>query len=140
MNNTVAEKKAYDGIYNRVIKRIIDIIISGVALCIIWPIYLLIGILIVVDDGFPVLYRAERGGYMGKTFRIAKFRSMVRNADRIGGGTTAQHDPRITRVGAFLRKTKLDELPQIAQVFLGRISLIGPRPELLRYPGCFGTL
>lgn len=77
---------------------------------------------------------------MGKTFRIAKFRSMVRNADRIGGGTTAQHDPRITRVGAFSRKTKLDELPQIAQVFLGRISLIGPRPELLRYPGCFGTL
>lgn len=133
MDNKVAEKMAYDGIYNRVIKRVIDIVISSIALSIIWPILLIIGMLIVIDDGFPVLYRAERGGYKGKTFRIAKFRSMVKNADRIGGGTTAQNDPRITKVGAFLRKTKLDELPQIAQVWTGTISFVGPRPELLRY-------
>lgn len=85
------------------------------------------------EDGFPVFYRADRGGYLGRSFRICKFRSMVKNADRIGGGTTAFHDPRITKVGNILRKTKLDELPQIGQVFLGSMSFIGPRPELLQY-------
>lgn len=107
--------------------------ITGLALCIMWPFYLIISVAIALEDGFPVFYRAERGGYRGKTFRICKFRSMVKNADKIGGGTTAFHDPRITKVGNFLRKTKLDEIPQIGQVFLGKMSLIGPRPELLRY-------
>lgn len=125
--------QAYDGIYNRYIKRILDIVITGLALCIMWPFYLIISAAIALEDGFPVFYRAERGGYRGKTFRICKFRSMVKNADKIGGGTTAFHDPRITKVGNFLRKTKLDEIPQIGQVFLGKMSLIGPRPELLRY-------
>lgn len=125
--------QAYDGIYNRYIKRILDIVITGLALCIMWPFYLIISVAIALEDGFPVFYRAERGGYRGKTFRICKFRSMVKNADKIGGGTTAFHDPRITKVGNFLRKTKLDEIPQIGQVFLGKMSLIGPRPELLRY-------
>ena len=126
-------KKAYDGIYNRCIKRILDILISGTALMILWPFYLIIAILVAAEDGFPVFYRAERGGYRGQTFRICKFRSMVKNADKIGGGTTSFRDPRITRVGNFLRKTKLDEIPQLGQVFLGKMSLIGPRPELLRY-------
>ena len=127
------EKKAYDGIYNRYIKRILDCIISGVALLFIWPLYLIIGALIVAEDGFPVFYRAERGGYKGKTFRICKFRTMVKNADKIGGGTTALNDPRITKIGNVLRKTKLDEIPQIGQVFLGKMAIIGPRPELLAY-------
>lgn len=126
-------KKAYDGIYNRCIKRILDILISGTALLILWPFYLLIALLVASEDGFPIFYRAERGGYRGKTFRICKFRSMVKNADKIGGGTTSLRDPRITKVGNFLRKTKLDEIPQLGQVFLGKMSLIGPRPELLRY-------
>lgn len=125
--------KAYAGIYNRCIKRIIDVVITGIALCFLWPFYLVISIAIVMEDGPPVFYRADRGGYRGRTFRICKFRSMVKNADQIGGGTTALHDPRITKVGNFLRKTKLDEIPQIGQVFLGKMSLIGPRPELLRY-------
>lgn len=128
-------KKAYDGIYNRCIKRILDILISGTALLILWPFYLLIALLVASEDGFPIFYRAERGGYRGKTFRICKFRSMVKNADKIGGGTTSLRDPRITKVGNFLRKTKLDEIPQLGQVFLGKMSLIGPRPELLRYVG-----
>ena len=127
------EKKAYDGIYNRYIKRILDCIISGEALLFIWPLYLIIGALIVAEDGFPVFYRAERGGYKGKTFRICKFRTMVKNADKIGGGTTALNDPRITKIGNTLRKTKLDEIPQLGQVFLGSMSVIGPRPELLKY-------
>lgn len=126
-------KMAYDGIYNRYIKRVLDILISGAILLLIWPILLIVSIAIAVEDGFPVFYRAPRGGYQNREFRICKFRSMVKNADRIGGGTTAFHDPRITRVGNFLRKTKLDEFPQFIQVFTGQMSLIGPRPELLQY-------
>ena len=126
-------EKAYNSIYNRYIKRALDILISGAALLVLWPAYLVIGLLIAAEDGLPVFYRAERGGYLGKTFRICKFRTMVKNADKIGGGTTSLRDPRITKVGNFLRKTKLDEIPQLGQVFLGKMSLIGPRPELLRY-------
>ena len=103
------------------------------ALLVLWPLYFLIALAIALEDGFPVIYRAERGGYRGQTFRICKFRTMVRNADQIGGGTTSFHDPRITKVGNILRKTKLDEIPQFGQVFLGRMSLVGPRPELVRY-------
>lgn len=127
------QKMPYDGIYNRYIKRILDFTITGIALCFLWPFYLIISVLIAVEDGFPVFYRAERGGYKGRPFCICKFRSMVKNADKLGGGTTAFHDPRITKMGNILRKTKLDEIPQIWQVFLGKMSLIGPRPELLRY-------
>ena len=127
------KKKAYNGIYNRCVKRVLDFVITLVALCFLWPFYLIISIFIIAEDGFPVLYRAERGGYKGKTFRICKFRSMIKNADKVGGGTTALRDPRITKVGNFLRKTKLDEIPQISQVLLGKMSLIGPRPELLQY-------
>lgn len=126
-------KPKYDGFYNKVIKRLIGILISGVALLILWPFYLIIMIAIAAEDGFPVLYRAQRGGYRGKAFRISKFRTMVKNADKIGGGTTALNDPRITKVGNFLRKTKLDEIPQIWQVFIGKMSFVGPRPELLQY-------
>lgn len=126
-------KKAYNSYYNRVIKRLIDVLISGTAVIILSPVYLIIAVMIALEDGFPVLYRADRGGYMGKPFRIAKFRSMVKNADKIGGGTTALHDSRITKTGEFLRKTKLDELPQLLQVLKGDMSLIGPRPELLKY-------
>lgn len=132
-NTAESKKKAYNGIYNRYIKRMLDFTITGIALLFLWPFYLILGVLIAVEDGFPVFYRADRGGYQGRPFKICKFRSMVKNADKIGGGTTALHDPRITKVGNFLRKTKLDEIPQLGQVFLGKMSLIGPRPELLKY-------
>lgn len=101
-------KPAYDRLYNRCIKREMDILISGIGLLVLWPLFLIISIAIAIEDGFPVFYRADRGGYKGKCFRICKFRSMVKNADKIGGGTTALHDPRITKVGNFLRKTKLE--------------------------------
>ena len=130
---TAQKAPAYDGFYNRYGKRVLDICLSVAALSILWPFYLVIALLIAVEDGFPVLYRAERGGYQGKTFRICKFRTMVKNADRIGGSTTSLRDPRITRVGNFLRKTKLDEIPQFGQVLMGKMSLVGPRPELLQY-------
>ena len=95
-NTAVHDAQRYNGFYNRVVKRLLDILISAVALCLIWPVFIVIGVAVVVEDGFPVLYQAERGGYKGKTFRICKFRSMVKNADRIGGGTTALHDSRWT--------------------------------------------
>ena len=124
---------AYAGIYNRYIKRMLDVAIAGIALLILWPFYLIIAGFIAAEDGFPVLYRAERGGYLGKNFRICKFRTMVKNADKIGGGTTSFRDPRITKIGNILRKTKLDEIPQLGQVLLGKMSLVGPRPELVYY-------
>lgn len=130
---TNKEKLACYGFYNRYIKRIIDFTFSGIALLLLWPFYLIISIFIALEDGFPIFYRAERGGYKGRPFKICKFRSMVKNADKIGGGTTAFHDPRITKIGNVLRKTKLDEIPQLGQVFIGKMSLIGPRPELLKY-------
>lgn len=127
------KKPAYEGIYNLYIKRILDIMIAGIGLLITWPLFFIIAAAIVLESGFPVFYRADRGGYQNKTFKIMKFRSMVKDADKIGGGTTALNDSRITKVGNFLRKTKLDEIPQFIQVLTGEISLVGPRPELLQY-------
>lgn len=125
--------KAYDGIYNRCIKRILDLILSLPFFILALPIYLAIGIAIIAEDGGPVFYRPMRGGYKNKPFRIFKFRTMVKNADKIGGGTTAMHDPRITKVGNFLRKTKLDETANLINIILGTMSFVGPRPELLQY-------
>ena len=95
---------AYNGIYNRYIKRIIGLLLSIPFVIIATPIYIVISIAILIEDGFPVFYRPLRGGYRGKDFRIIKFRTMVKDADKIGGGTTANHDPRITHVGNILRK------------------------------------
>lgn len=125
--------KAYDGIYNRFIKRGIGFIVALPFLIIAIPIYIVISIAIVAEDGGPVFYRPLRGGYKNKPFRIFKFRTMVKNADKIGGGTTANHDPRITKVGGFLRKTKLDETANLINILIGTMSFIGPRPELLQY-------
>ena len=125
--------KAYDGIYNRYIKRIIGLIIALPLLIVAIPIYIAISLAIFIEDGRPVFYRPFRGGYKGKKFRIFKFRTMIKNADQIGGGTTAMHDPRITKVGGFLRKTKLDETANLLNILVGNMSFIGPRPELLRY-------
>ncbi len=134
LDYTEAQLKAsYDGIYNRYIKRVIDFCVALIALLIIWPVMLIIAIAVVIETGAPVFYRAERGGYHAKTFRIFKYRTMVADADKIGGGTTALNDSRITKVGAFLRKTKLDETAQLFNILNGTMSFVGPRPELLRY-------
>ena len=130
---TETTTKAYDGVYNRYIKRVIGTVVAFPFLIIAVPLYIIIGVAILADDGGPVFYRPFRGGYKGKPFRIFKFRTMVKNADKIGGGTTADHDPRITTVGRFLRKTKLDETANLINIVLGTMSFIGPRPELLRY-------
>ena len=114
-------------------KRAMDVLISGAALCVLWPVFLLIALAIVIDDPGPVFYRQVRVGRGGKEFRIFKFRSMIADADRKGLQITVGRDSRITRVGALLRKTKLDELAQLINVFLGQMSFVGPRPEVPRY-------
>lgn len=124
---------AYDGFYNRYGKRLLDLILSLLFLVIALPFYLIIASAILIEDGPPVFYRPLRGGYKGKNFRIVKFRTMVKNADQIGGSTTALNDPRITRVGAILRKTKMDETANLLNIIRGTMSFIGPRPELLQY-------
>jgi lipopolysaccharide/colanic/teichoic acid biosynthesis glycosyltransferase len=114
-------------------KRIFDLISSGAGLILISPFLLAISVLIKMEGGGPVFYRGVRVGLGGKTFRIFKFRTMVVNADRMGGSSTADDDPRIIRIGKKLRKYKLDELPQLINVFLGDMSLVGPRPEVPHY-------
>lgn len=125
--------KAYNGIYNRILKRLVGLIVALPFFVVALPLYVIISIAILAEDGLPVFYRPLRGGYKNKPFRIFKFRTMVKNADKIGGGTTANHDPRITKVGAFLRKTKLDETANLINIIIGTMSFIGPRPELLQY-------
>lgn len=115
------------------LKRAMDIVISGGALLVIWPVLLLIALAIKIDDPGPVFYRQVRVGRGGKTFRIFKFRTMVVDADKKGLQITVGRDNRITRMGVLLRKTKLDELAQLINVFVGEMSFVGPRPEVPRY-------
>jgi len=96
-----------------------------------------IAILIKKEDGGPVFYRGVRVGRFGKTFRIFKFRTMVINAEKLGGPSTADDDPRITKVGKLIRKFKLDELPQLINVLKGEMSVVGPRPEVQMYVDMF---
>lgn len=114
-------------------KRAMDIVLSACALAVLWPLLLLIALAIWIDDPGPVFYRQVRVGRNGKTFRIFKFRSMVMDADKKGLAITVGRDSRITRVGAVLRKTKLDELAQLLNVLLGQMSFVGPRPEVPKY-------
>ena len=127
------EIKGYKTFYNRVIKRVIDFALALLLIIILSPVLLAVSLMIIIDDGRPVFYRAQRGGYKNKSFYIFKFRSMVNNADKIGGGTTALNDSRITKVGSILRKTKLDEFANLFNIIRGEMSFIGPRPELLQY-------
>jgi len=94
------------------------------------PLMLIVAILIKKEDRGPVLYRGIRVRRYGKLFRIYKFRTMVVNAEKIGGSSTADDDPRITNLGKYIRKYKLDELPQLINVLMGDMSVIGPRPQV----------
>lgn len=114
-------------------KRIFDLLFSAVALLLTAPALGLIALAIRWDSAGPVLFRQERVGRGGRVFRIRKFRTMVVDAAARGPAITIGQDPRITRVGAWLRRTKLDELPQLLDVLLGDMSLVGPRPEVPQY-------
>lgn len=115
------------------IKRIFDIAAGIGGLILLLPIFVIIGILIKLDSPGAVFYRGIRAGRYGRPFRIFKFRTMVQDAEKLGGGTTALGDPRITKIGVFLRRHKIDELPQLLNVIKGEMSIVGPRPELLQY-------
>lgn len=118
---------------NNTAKRVYDAFLSFVGLVLLSPLFLLIALLVKLADGGPVFYRQKRIGQYGFPFFILKFRTMVPGAEKLGLSITSNGDWRITRVGRFLRKTKLDEVPQLWNVLCGEMSLVGPRPEVPRY-------
>ncbi len=114
-------------------KRTFDFIFAFIALLVLLPVGVVIALWIWSNDGLPVFFRQERVGLNGRIFRLWKFRSMYKDAERHGQLTVSGQDPRITRSGAFIRKYKIDELPQLMNVLMGDMSLVGPRPEVARY-------
>lgn len=114
-------------------KRIFDIVTSGLGLIVLSPLFLFLALWIKYDSRGPVFYRQVRVGRNNKDFRLYKFRSMRSGADRQGLITIGGRDPRVTRAGYYIRKYKLDELPQLINVFVGDMSIVGPRPEVRRY-------
>jgi len=112
------------------VKRIFDFLGSLLGLVLLSPVLLLIALLIKVDSRGPVFYRGVRVGLFGGVFKIFKYRTMIINADKVGGSSTPDDDPRLTRLGKFLRRYKLDELPQLINVLKGDMSLVGPRPQV----------
>jgi len=113
-----------------IVKRLFDVVASTAGLLLLSPLLVLLALWIALDSAGPVLYAAPRVGKGGRLFRMYKFRTMVINADRVGGSSTPDDDPRITRVGRILRRHKLDELPQLLNVLNGTMSLVGPRPQV----------
>lgn len=112
-------------------KRLFDLFFASLGLFVLWPLFLIISVLILIKDGFPIFYRQERVGRFGKPFKIWKFRTMkVQNQ---GPQLTVAGDKRITPLGQVLRKYKLDELPQLINVLVGEMSFVGPRPEVQKY-------
>ena len=111
-------------------KRLLDVLLAGTALLLLSPLLLATAAAVALESGFPVLFRQVRIGRDSRSFCMFKFRSMVSNAAAIGPFNTAANDPRITRVGRFIRRTSLDELPQLLNVLLGDMSLVGPRPDV----------
>lgn len=109
-------------------KRLLDVGLSVVALAVLSPLMLAVVLVIALESGFPVVFRQTRIGFLGRPFVMYKFRSMVRGADSIGPHFTSANDPRLSRVGRFLRRSSIDELPQIINVLKGEMSLVGPRP------------
>jgi lipopolysaccharide/colanic/teichoic acid biosynthesis glycosyltransferase len=115
------------------LKRSFDFLAALIALFVLSPVLLVVALIIKVGSPGPVFYRGVRIGLNGLPFRIYKFRTMVINAENLGGSATAEDDPRITPIGKFLRGHKLDEIPQFLNVLVGDMSLVGPRPEVQKY-------
>lgn len=115
------------------LKRSFDVFFSFCGLVILSPVLMIIAIMVKTDSKGPVIYKQERVGRSGKIFRVFKFRSMKQDSDRKGHLTVGGKDPRITKTGYYLRKYKLDELPQLINVLKGEMSFVGPRPEVIKY-------
>ena len=114
-------------------KRVFDIFVSGICLLVLFPFFLILSLAIVIDSRGGVFYRQERVTQYGKHFRIFKFRSMVSGADKKGTLVTVNNDARVTRVGKFIRKFKIDEISQLIDIFRGTMTFIGTRPEVPKY-------
>jgi lipopolysaccharide/colanic/teichoic acid biosynthesis glycosyltransferase len=125
--------RACESFYVRVGKRWLDAGVSLAGLILLSPVIFVVGMAVRLTSAGPAFYRQFRVGQFGRTFRIVKFRSMVENADRCGPSITAYGDSRITGFGRWMRKTKIDEIPQLFNVFIGEMSLVGPRPEVPVY-------
>ena len=117
----------------RLDKRVFDVVCGALGLALVGPLLVAIALLIKLDDGGPVFFRQLRVGHRGRLFRIWKFRTMVPEASADDIPLTVGDDARVTRVGSWLRRLKLDELPQLFNVLTGEMSFVGPRPELPRY-------
>lgn len=128
--STVEERKIKKGFYSLFIKRLFDIIISLFSIIIFSPIFIVVYLLVLVDSGKYVIFKQVRVGKNKKRFKIYKFRTMVIDADKIGSTSTMSGDKRITKIGCILRRTSLDELPQLFNVLKGDMSIIGPRPDV----------
>jgi lipopolysaccharide/colanic/teichoic acid biosynthesis glycosyltransferase len=115
------------------LKRLVDLVFSFIGLVVLIPFFLLIAMLIILDSRGGVFYKQVRVGINGTDFKLFKFRSMRTDADKKGLLTVGGRDSRITRMGYYIRKYKIDELPQLINVFIGEMSLVGPRPEVRRY-------
>jgi len=115
------------------IKRLFDFLSALLGLIVLFPLFLITSLIIKLTSAGPVFHRGKRVGLNGKLFSLYKFRTMIANAADMGPGITAQNDLRTTGIGRFLRKTKIDELPQLINVLMGDMSLVGPRPEDPRY-------
>jgi len=120
-------------------KRVLDVSGAMVGLVVLSPILLVVALLIYLEDRGTVFFRQQRIGMLGAPFRIWKFRSMRPDAHRTGGFISVGLDPRVTRIGRFLRASKLDELPQLLNVLRGEMSLVGPRPEVAHYVRCYSA-
>ncbi len=114
-------------------KRLFDFFVSSLMLIILSPIFIILAIAIKIDSRGPVFFRQERVTQYGKRFRIFKFRTMVNNADKMGSQVTVSNDMRITKVGKFIRKCRLDEVSQLIDVWRGKMSFVGTRPEVPKY-------
>lgn len=137
ITNDATEYKRKAGF--RLVKRCFDVVASCVGLLVLSPVFLITAIAILIEDGGPVIYRQDRNGLNGKVFRMYKFRSMCRNAEELhqslleqneldGPAFKMKDDPRLTRVGKFIRRTSIDELPQLINIIKGEMSIVGPRP------------
>lgn len=111
-------------------KRLFDIVCSIFLIVTLLPVFIFVSGAIIVREGSPILFKQNRLGYRGKPFRLLKFRSMIINADKKGGYSTVDNDPRITKIGHYIRRTSIDELPQLFNVLRGDMSLVGPRPDV----------
>lgn len=119
-------------------QKLIDFSLSVLGLLILLPIFAAVALCIVIEDGRPIFFRQIRVGLKGRPFKIWKFRTM-RSTSLVGPSITATHDDRITKVGRYLRKLKIDELPQLINVIIGEMSLVGPRPEVPKYVALYSS-